>query len=520
MPTQAPNAATACSVSTGDTCTRGRILAALWLLALTLAPIFARAQEVTDLRIADAVEDELLYDQAVSPHKIDVAVHEGVVTLSGQVDNVLANERAVGLAETVKGVRAIVDEIEVVPSPARSDRAIAADVEQALLADPTTESYEVDVAVDDGVVTLTGSVGSWQEKRFAGKVAKGVSGVTETRNFIDIQYREDRADSEIRWDIEEALRWDALIDDARISIEVSDGEVELRGVVGSAAEKTRAVGKAWVAGVRDVDASELAVTRWARDDDLREDKYVAKSDTEVEQAVEDALLYDPRVASIEVTPIVAGGVVTLRGTVDNLRAKRAAAQDARNTVGVLAVRNRLKVRPSEVWADTAIAAGIRDAMRRDPLIEKDEITVSVVGGVANLYGTVDSYFEKGHADDIASTAKGVVDVNNQLKVFDTDPLTYEPYLGDYDFYEYDWYDYEPQATFSEDGRIAAQIEAEMYWSPFVDEEEVIVTVEDGVATLSGTVDSHSEVDAAVESAWEGGAIWVDNGLEIATGDRN
>jgi len=42
----------------------------------------------------------------------------------------------------------------------------------------------------------------------------------------------------------------------------------------------------------------------------------------------------------------------------------------------------------------------------------------------------------------------------------------------------------------------------------------MVTIEDGVATLTGTVDSWSEYDAATENAYEGGATWVDNDLMI------
>jgi osmotically-inducible protein OsmY len=483
-------------------------------LGLIGMPLSAQIDELNDQSITDAIEDELSFDQAVPSHMIDVVTNDGVVTLEGRVDNLLATERAAGLARTVKGVRSVVNRIEVESTLLRTDSAIRFDVERALLLDPATESYQVDVVVDDGVVTLRGTVDSWQEQEFAAMVAKGVNGVTELRNRLDVRYSFERSDDEILWDVEQALRWDALIDHALINVSVSDGVVELSGFVGSAAERSRTAGKAWIAGVRDVVASELTVARWARDDDLREDKYVIKPDESVEKAIIDALQYDPRVVSNNVRAEVTGGIVTLRGTVDNLRAKRAAARDARNTVGVLALKNRLKVRPSEIWSDSAIAHGISAALLRDPYFGNNEIGVTVNDGVANLYGSVDSYFEKGHADELASTARGVVDVNNQLTVRRGDPLVYEPYLGDYDFYRYDWYDYDPHPTFINDDRIREKIETELFWSPFVDAEDLVVTVEDGVATLSGTVDSRFEMHAAVESAYEGGAIWVDNGIEV------
>jgi osmotically-inducible protein OsmY len=50
-----------------------------------------------------------------------------------------------------------------------------------------------------------------------------------------------------------------------------------------------------------------------------------------------------------------------------------------------------------------------------------------------------------------------------------------------------------------------RIEDQLWWSPFVDANEVTVEVEDGVATLSGTADSWSERGAARDNAYDGGA---------------
>jgi osmotically-inducible protein OsmY len=362
---------------------------------------------------------------------------------------------------------------------------------------------------------LKGDVDSFQEKRLAQIVIKGVRGVRGVDNNIDVQYQRKRVDTEIRPEIERVLRWDSLVDDDLIQVRVSDGKVTLSGTVGSAVEKSRATSDAWVAGVKEVDATNLEVARWARDEDLRRTKYILKSDDEIQSAVEDALLHDPRVFSFNVLAEVDGGIVTLRGTVDNLKSKRAAFQDARNTVGVLSIRNRIKVRSSETLSDSEIAENIRESISRDPYVEKHEVTVEVSDGVAHLYGMVDSYFEKGRADDAASRAKGVLDVRNHLGVVYSDrPLTYEPYYDDDYPYNYDWYDYEPNHAFLKDFRIRNQIKDELWWSPFVDSADVYVSVKNGIATLTGTVDSFTEMDAAVENAYEGGATWVDNDLEI------
>lgn len=484
-------------------------------VALAGPALGAPEKKMTDQNITDAIEDELLFDQAVPYTRIDIETDAGVVTLSGSVESLQAKDRAGTLAETVKGVRAVVNRIEVQPTDARSDAAVRSDVESALLADPATESYEIDTTVDDGTVFLSGTVDSWQEKELASTVAKGVRGVKAVRNNITIEYETKRPDAEIEPEVEKALRWDTLVDHALIDVKVSGGKVTLSGTVGSSAEKSRAITDAWVAGVKNVDASRLKVARWARDKDLRKDKYVVKSDQAIETAVNDALLYDPRVLGFNVTAEAAGGIVTLRGTVDNLKAKRAAAKDARNVVGVLGVRNRIKVRMDEAPTDAEIADEIRDALARDPYVEGFEITVSVIDGVAHLYGVVDTYFEKGQADDLASRTAGVIGVNNHLVVEDTEePLAYEPYADEYYPYDYDWYDYEPNYTFLADARIAEEIRDEMWWSPFVDSDDVTVSVDDGVATLTGRVDSYSELNAATENAYEGGATWVDNDLEL------
>lgn len=60
-------------------------------------------------------------------------------------------------------------------------------------------------------------------------------------------------------------------------------------------------------------------------------------------AVRTALVYDPRIDSTDTTVAVTGGIVTLRGKVDSVRAQRAAAETARNTVGVISVTSFIRL---------------------------------------------------------------------------------------------------------------------------------------------------------------------------------
>jgi osmotically-inducible protein OsmY len=467
------------------------------------------------MSISDKVEDELLMDRAVETHLIDVTTVDGIVTLSGSVDNILAKERAARIARIIKGVRAVVNKISVDPSILRTDWQIREDVEEALLTDPATDLYEITVKVENNVVVLSGKVESWQEKNLCETVAKGVRGVKNVNNNIMIFWPQKRDDYEIITEVEKVLQWDIFVDHGLIDVNVIDGNVTLTGTVGSAAEKKRAGLDAHVYGVKSVDDSGLEVKRWARDPDLKGKKYNRKSNKEIENAVKDALLYDPRVFSFKVTPEVDGASVILRGTVDNLKAKRAAAQDARNTVGVLMVDNRIKVRPATWLSDEKLEDKVSNAILRDPYLEGYKIIVDVQNRVVKLYGTVNTYFERKQADDVASRVDGIIFVENNLKVqTDYEPDLYNPYVDDGYIYNGDWYNHRPRFPAKTDSRIKQDIEHELFWSPFVDADDVNITVNDGRVTLKGSVDSWSEYNAAVNNAYEGGAVYVDNELMV------
>jgi osmotically-inducible protein OsmY len=166
-------------------------------------------------------------------------------------------------------------------------------------------------------------------------------------------------------------------------------------------------------------------------------------------------------------------------------------------------------------SDTKLEQRIQNALERDPFVERYEIIVDAINGTAYLYGTVDTFYEKFKAEDIASRIKGVVTVKNKLKVDeDHEPYTYSPYLDDVYPGDYGWYRYEPHYSFKSDAEIKDDIEDELWWSPFVDSDDVNVTVKNGIATLTGTVDSWSEYNTSAKNAYEGGAALVRNELVV------
>jgi osmotically-inducible protein OsmY len=114
----------------------------------------------------------------------------------------------------------------------------------------------------------------------------------------------------------------------------------------------------------------------------------------------------------------------------------------------------------------------------------------VRAGKIALNGTVNSDFEKEWAEKIAAQVKGVVAVDNNLTVKDESWAIQSDYETERD------------------------IEQRLQWSAFVDESDFEVRVEEGVATLSGTVGSLAEEEAAIFIARQAGARLVRDELVV------
>ena len=400
----------------------------------------------SDGRIEAAVHTELFLEPRVLSGTIDVEVEEGITTLSGAVASLEARRRAVARARNVRGVRAVVDRLDVAPTE-RPDAEIAEDVRMTLTYDPTADAYELGVEVEDGVVTLTGEVDSWHERELAERLAASVPGVLGIDDRITFEQDLVRADSEIEADVESRLTWDLDVDAGLIDVEVDAGRVSLMGHVGSARERQEAIGDAWVAGVRDVNAEALEVEPWAQDRMRRSGPAVIE-DVHVERAIRDAWLYDPRVASIEPEVDVQDGVATVSGAVPSAAARAAAIDDARHTVGVFRVRDRLRVVPEEQLEDAEVQRLVRRAITADPFLESVEIGTEVENGRVRLSGFVDSEFERRRARHRVREVRGVTAVIDDVRVpaDEDDPLA-------------DW-------------SLEQEIEEQLYWSPRVGSADV------------------------------------------------
>jgi len=518
------------------------LLIATGMQTLALQPLQAADQKaLTDSAITSAVEGGFKLDKGILPNDVDVSTSEGIVTLSGSVDNLLAKERAVMAANSIKGVRGVIDTISVTPV-SRSDEALLKDIQTALKQDPATESYKTTVAVKDAVVTLTGSVGSYAEKQLATRIASGIKGVTEITNQLTINYLAQRTDAEIAADVKARLQWDIWINGGTIKSTVKDGGVVLTGTIGSGISKSRAFDDAWVNGTVYVDDSGLKVDPLANGYAGKRSDSDSTSDGDIQKAVQASLHLDPRVSAFSPNVTVEGGMVILGGSVGNLKAKAAAAQDAKNVMGVAQVDNMLKVRPQQASTDKEMQAQLKAALLWDPWLDSSTIDVGVNHRIAYLSGGVESSLQKAEAQDVASRIKGVVEVRNHLKVEpeyyaysdydnDYDNGYYSPYydygyFDDYGYYGWPYYYNEPSYYSSErfgpqpyktDAQIKKNIEDRFFWSPFVDRDDVKVTVDGAVATLTGTVNTWIGYNEADKDARKGGATAVLNRITVNKG---
>ncbi|WP_199243468.1 BON domain-containing protein [Hymenobacter sedentarius] len=464
---------------------------------------------LSDSDISAAVEFLLARKQGVAPHLIDVATHEGTVMLTGHVDCLHMRERAEEIASTVRGVCDVVNSLSVCGSEV-PDAALRRDVEEALLRNAVAHPSEISCTARDGKVMLLGQVRSWAEKQQVLRVAKGVRGVCDVEDRLSYPAGERhpaKSAAELTAAVEHLLAWDHRIRHALIQVTAQEtGVVELRGKVGSAAERRRAIATAWLAGAARVEAKDLAVAHDASCHDLHQDKYTAKTDAAIQQAIETRLGYNPRLHADKVDVQVSGGRVTLQGLVSSLAGRRAAEHDARGVVGVRHVHNALRVRPNIHVEDPKLQQSIEEALLRDPYLKQAPVAVAVTNRRVILRGKLDSHFEKTHAEEVASNIEGIVAIENRLGILATATTDRDHYGSLIASGE--------AATFGSpsDADIEHRIQQQLNWSAHLHSQDVEVRVDKGVATLTGTVATELDRENAALSAYEGGATAIDNQL--------
>lgn len=194
----------------------------------------------TDSEIKKDVEDELRWDPDIDATDVGVAVHNGVVALTGFVRSYMQKTQAERDVKRVAGVMAVANDIEVrLPYiNKRPDPEIACDAVQSLQNELPYSSQFVKVTVKDGSLTLEGAL-EWNYQRE--RAEKAVRAVRDVIGVTDDIMRKPRvAASDIKRKIEDALKRSAELDASGISVKAMSSKVTLRGSVRSWAERTEA----------------------------------------------------------------------------------------------------------------------------------------------------------------------------------------------------------------------------------------------------------------------------------------
>lgn len=205
-----------------------------------------------DLRLY--VQDALKIQPELSVAEIGVAVKAGIVTLTGTVDQYGKKEAAEHAAAKVKGVRGIVEHIQVY----RQGQAHPTDAEITMaIRDVFKWRWDIPgpqlrVRVADGEVLLDGEVAFQYQKIAARSAAAQLIGVKGIKDRIAIRPPEGYG-VRLR-DVEGVLWRNPDIDDEDIHVEARGGLVVLSGSVPTLAQKKEAGRMAWnVPGVIDVE---------------------------------------------------------------------------------------------------------------------------------------------------------------------------------------------------------------------------------------------------------------------------
>ena len=190
----------------------------------------------TDSDIQKDVLAELNAEPNLKNDDIAVGVRDGVVTLAGYVDSYADKWRAERVVSKVKGVKAVVNELEVrLPSSSqRTDPEIARAALDALQWNVLVPHDRIQVVVEDGWITLRGEVDWYYQKEEAERTVRNITGVKGVSNLITVAAVP--TPSDVKQRITDTLRRGAQFDAERITVEVTGHKAILRGTVRSYAE--------------------------------------------------------------------------------------------------------------------------------------------------------------------------------------------------------------------------------------------------------------------------------------------
>jgi osmotically-inducible protein OsmY len=150
--------------------------------------LFTHVEKREDWAIRDDVQFNLDTDYILESFALNTKVIGGIVTVTGDVNTWYEKMHAGDVAVRVRGVKEVVNEITVHRNAWKQDAQLVKTVKSRLMWNWSTfKVYDkIGVTVKDGVVTLTGDVNTWSERKEAGRVALHTKGVWEVDNQLTV----------------------------------------------------------------------------------------------------------------------------------------------------------------------------------------------------------------------------------------------------------------------------------------------------------------------------------------------
>jgi osmotically-inducible protein OsmY len=201
----------------------------------------------SDSQLQRDVMAELEWEPSVDHADIGVAVTDGVVTLSGFVKSYPQKMAAEKAVRRVSGVKAIAEEIKVrfAADPKTADHEIAKRILDMFAWNVSIPNNTINVKVEHGWVTLTGTADWYYQSNEAGKIAGKVNGVLGVSNLIEL--RKLPAAHDVKERIMAAFKRQADLDAGTVTVMTDGGKVTLNGRVRAWHERQIAERAAWAA---------------------------------------------------------------------------------------------------------------------------------------------------------------------------------------------------------------------------------------------------------------------------------
>jgi len=212
---------------------------------------------------------------------------------------------------------------------------------------------------------------------------------------------------DIQQDVLRELKWDMRVTETEVGVEVDKSIVTLSGTVSSYAKKLAAQEAAHrVKGVLDV----------ANEVEVKIPNHIGRTDTEIAQAVRNALEWDVLVPAENISSTVENGWVTLTGEVLFWYEREDAERAIRHLLGVRGVSNQLSITPAKHPQGPELKSLIENALERRADSQAQNIEVWVHGGTITLSGGVSSWKDKQAIISEVSHAPGVQNITDRLFV--------------------------------------------------------------------------------------------------------